>query len=384
MELIIIVPSFYPATQFGGPIYSLKDFVEEAACQDIKTQIYTTNAGIKGKVSTNQNTFFNDNPKIKITYFSGFGCGKKYISIPLIMRLPKILFASKLVKMEDLFSIYVPITFIIGSFFKKTIICSPRGVLSKQALKKNRFLKLFYIYLVIKPFSRRIIWHSTSELEKKQIFEIFGSKNILTIPNGIRQNRLQQYKTNYEDPVIRRGQKIFSRMSKKVIGLGRYDPHKQFEILIEAFEYLNPSDYELILAGPGIEENLYPSIENRTEKRNLHFFNNLNEEQKWFFLEKSDVLVLPSKSENFGNVIIEALASGTPVVTSDQTPWTMINDEGIGRCLKVISPISLSDAIRETILISNNFTSRRCKEFASKYYLNHLVTKFKSTFENSY
>ena len=34
-----------------------------------------------------------------------------------------------------------------------------------------------------------------------------------------------------------------------------------------------------------------------------------------------DVLLLPSRSENFGHAIFEALAAGTPVVIGDKTPW---------------------------------------------------------------
>src|SRR4029077_18366186 len=40
--------------------------------------------------------------------------------------------------------------------------------------------------------------------------------------------------------------------------------------------------------------------------------------------------LLPTASENFGHAIVEALAAGCPLVTSDQTPWTALRQRGIG------------------------------------------------------
>ena len=40
--------------------------------------------------------------------------------------------------------------------------------------------------------------------------------------------------------------------------------------------------------------------------------------------------LLPTASENFGHAIVEALAAGCPLVTSDQTPWTSLPQRGIG------------------------------------------------------
>ena len=41
-------------------------------------------------------------------------------------------------------------------------------------------------------------------------------------------------------------------------------------------------------------------------------------------IASSKALILPSKSENFGNVILEALAQGTPVIASKNTPWKLL------------------------------------------------------------
>src|SRR5207249_1137428 len=52
--------------------------------------------------------------------------------------------------------------------------------------------------------------------------------------------------------------------------------------------------------------------------------------RKWTYLQAADLMCLPSHSENFGLVILEALQVGTPVVTTDQTPWSELPGWGGG------------------------------------------------------
>lgn len=47
-------------------------------------------------------------------------------------------------------------------------------------------------------------------------------------------------------------------------------------------------------------------------------------------LAKYDLFFLPTRGENFGHVIYETLAAGTPALISDQTPWKDLNEMGVG------------------------------------------------------
>jgi glycosyltransferase involved in cell wall biosynthesis len=49
-------------------------------------------------------------------------------------------------------------------------------------------------------------------------------------------------------------------------------------------------------------------------------------EEKWNYLSAADLLCLPSFSENFGLAILEALFAGTPVLTTDATPWASLRE----------------------------------------------------------
>ena len=62
--------------------------------------------------------------------------------------------------------------------------------------------------------------------------------------------------------------------------------------------------------------------------------------------ENCDLLILPSFTENFGGVVIDALAHGKPVIASKFTPWKVLGDEGCGWWVEN-APESLAATLRE-------------------------------------
>jgi glycosyltransferase involved in cell wall biosynthesis len=59
----------------------------------------------------------------------------------------------------------------------------------------------------------------------------------------------------------------------------------------------------------------------------------------------ADILVLPSYTENFGMVVVEALAHGVPVIASTGTPWSRLDEMGCGLWVPN-NPKSLATAIQ--------------------------------------
>ena len=57
---------------------------------------------------------------------------------------------------------------------------------------------------------------------------------------------------------------------------------------------------------------------------------------------------MPSYTENFGNVVTEALAAGTPVVTTQTTPWSVLGQEGLGAWVPS-DPQAIRDALLELL-----------------------------------
>jgi len=119
-----------------------------------------------------------------------------------------------------------------------------------------------------------------------------------------------------------------SQNSKIRVGfMGRFNPIKNIDVLIEAWAKINKNDsnkeLELILIGDG-EKNYKESLQKQVERHgltNVSFVGFLNGEERENMLSTLNYLVLPSKSENFGMVVTEALLRGIPVIASKGTPW---------------------------------------------------------------
>src|SRR5262249_61083019 len=59
----------------------------------------------------------------------------------------------------------------------------------------------------------------------------------------------------------------------------------------------------------------------------------VDDRQKAALLSSARALVLCSDSESFGSSVVEAMAAGTPVVTTTTCPWHEVEAEGAGRCV---------------------------------------------------
>ena len=74
-------------------------------------------------------------------------------------------------------------------------------------------------------------------------------------------------------------------------------------------------------------------------------------------------MILPSKSENFGNVVIESLIEGTPVIASKGTPWEELDENRCGFHIDTSNSSLLISKIKEII---------NSDEICNKYYFNSI------------
>jgi glycosyltransferase involved in cell wall biosynthesis len=104
--------------------------------------------------------------------------------------------------------------------------------------------------------------------------------------------------------------------------LGRISKKKGIDLLIQALCDSRLTETHLAVVGPddcdGHLENLKKMVDTSSLKTSVFFTGPLYGREKVEALSDSDVVVLPSANENFGNVVAEALACGTPVVLTDR------------------------------------------------------------------
>jgi len=135
--------------------------------------------------------------------------------------------------------------------------------------------------------------------------------------------------------------------------LSRIQEKKGIELLLNAWAKLAQAspDWTLVIGGAGSPEYVAHCRQLAADlgiKTQCKWAGHLTEEAKGWALSHADFFVLPSFSENLGNVVAEALAHGTPVLTTDATPWQEITQR---RCGWVTSPTpqALAPALEEAM-----------------------------------
>ena len=100
------------------------------------------------------------------------------------------------------------------------------------------------------------------------------------------------------------------------INVARMDPQKNQELLLRGFAELRDQNCKLIILGKGKLQNRLKKLASKLKIKNrVEFAGFQTDVKSW--LKKSDCLVLSSDYEGLGNVIIEALNSGIPVISTD-------------------------------------------------------------------
>jgi len=254
------------------------------------------------------------------------------------------------------------------------IIVSPRGSLSRDALNISKYKK--YLFKNICGQNKLLRecdgFHATSIKEKDEIRTLGYKQPIAIIPNGIDIPSL--YKDN------------FNKEKTKFLYLGRIHPIKGLDLLIKAWKKIDSKNISLDICGYYEDSKYYKSLKMLTKKlniKNITFSKEVvGKEKKQKFIE-SDILILPSKSENFGLVIAEAMSYGLPVIVSENTPWEFIeekkcgwivklNEKSIISTIKFVKNLNLS-TLKEIgqngrLLIENTYSWNNVSNQYSEYY----------------
>lgn len=107
------------------------------------------------------------------------------------------------------------------------------------------------------------------------------------------------------------------RGRRYLLFLGRLDPKKGCDLLIEAISRIRPP-LDVVIAGPGADEAYRSKLARSAVGLPIRLTGMLHGDVKSGALAAAEALILPSHQENFGLVVAEALSFGTPVLLSNQ------------------------------------------------------------------
>lgn len=342
MNLLHVTPSYYPATYWGGPIFSVLMMNNYLAKNPhIKVKVLTTDtAGPKGSDCLNIDKIdYGAYPDQEVIFTHKiFG---RSTSLELILKLPTLIRWANVVHLTATYSFPTLPTLFFCRIFSTPVVWSPRGALLYDRnfqLPKRKILKKIWL-TICNAFLKhdQTILHVTSEAEREVSLNQIPKASAVIIKNGV-------------EVLERFPEKEFLLNGKmEILFLGRIAPVKGIENLLGAIKILGDPGLQLSIFGSG-DSKYVQSLKDKAKKMGLlgkgvQFFGHVDGEEKRRVFLNADICVFPSYSENFGNVVVEALAHGLPVITSHGMPWESVEEKLCGLWVDN-SPESLALALK--------------------------------------
>lgn len=232
--------------------------------------------------------------------------------------------------------------------------------------KCTKLKKLFFKFIFRLAYYRANLIIANSCGTKKSLlsFKIVDKRKVHVINNPVIPHDVQTLKTEKISDNWLRDKNI-----RVVLNVGRLHDQKNQALLLEAFAIVREkmSNVRLIIIGQGdlLDDLISKSIQLGIKQsvKFLKFQDNI-----FPYFQSADVFALSSQWEGFGNVLVEALACGCPVVSTNCPggPRSILNNGEYGKLVPNKDPISLADGIMH--VLSNS-------KFSSVEYKNKLINR---------
>jgi glycosyltransferase involved in cell wall biosynthesis len=306
LRILQINASYKPAFIYGGPTMSVSMLAEQLVKAGVSVMVLTTTANGEDELPVQMNKpVLIDG--VNTIYFKRLTKDHTHFSPALLRKVWKEVKNYDVVHIHAWWNLVSVLSCLIAVRRKVPVVLSPRGTLSNYSFhnKNNKIKDLIHRYLG-EPLLKRSFIHTTSKNELLAIKSIVQPKGLFNIPNFIKLAAVK--------PPIPHSQTDHL----KLLFFSRIEEKKGLDILLDALKTVTTPWY-LTIAGSGDEAYINELKELATENNIADkinwagFFN----EDKFQLLQQHDVMILPSHDENFGNVVIESLSVGTPVLITE-------------------------------------------------------------------
>ncbi len=357
--ILVFIDWFLPGFKAGGPIRSIANMIE-LLHENFHFKIVTSDRdlGDSSPYPAIQTDKWIRREKYDIIYLSP----EKRIS-----KIKKILHTENFQKiyLNSLFSVYftiLPLVLLKQKKLSEKIILAPRGMLGEGALtikpvKKKLFLSVANAMGIFK----NITWHATTNDEEESILRYFGHKLRIFKVQNLNKNTDKNF-----IPIIKKPSQL------NLVFLSRITHKKNLLYGINILQQIDVKGIKLDIYGSIEDEEYWRKVEKAIQKlKNIvvSYKGELHPDNVIKTLSQYHYLFLPTKHENYGHVIAEALNAGCGLIISDQTPWRNLEQSGVGFDIPLCEESSFIEAIQKAYRQdqkSFNMTREKSINFVNK------------------
>jgi glycosyltransferase involved in cell wall biosynthesis len=339
LRILQVVPAYYPAVRYGGPIRSVHGLSAALADCGHDVHVYTTNIDGPDDLDVPLNEPV-DLDGVSVHYFPVRPPRKLCWAPAMAERLRHTIEEFDVVHLHSVFLWPTWVAARAASRAGVPYVVTPRGMLVRDLIKtKSRIVKTLWINLIERAtFARAASVHVTADLEASELQALgMPVPQISCIPNGVEM-------PGEQTPLPSGG---YDLPASYLLFVGRICRKKGLDRLVTALQWI--PDIPLVIAGPD-DEGYRAKVESLARSlgvlERLMFIGSVSDASKWAIYEHAQMLVLASYSENFGNVVAEAMAMGCAVVVSPEVGLAaMVRASGAGLVVDP-TPERLAEAIR--------------------------------------
>lgn len=340
LRILYTVHGYKPAYRLGGPIISVSAVAERLVRKGHRVVVFTSNSNLDEDLDVPVNQPVNVDG-VEVWYFSRGEFIKRWL--PFFSYVRRFMYSpqmadplDRLLPGMDLVHTHNP--FIYSTFaaskaaqrFRKPLFFHQRGVFDPERLKFRSFRKRLYISLVVRPLPRQATTLiALTEAEVRSYRALGVETPCRVVPNGIEVGAYRQHPGPLAEPLGK-----IPPQAQVILFLGRVHPIKGADRLLEAFLQIQARlpNAVLIMAGPdewGCERKFQQAVSQAGLQHRVIFPGMVSGEAKLDLLARADLFCLPSDAEGFSMAVLEALASGTPVLLSPGCHFPEVETAGV-------------------------------------------------------
>lgn len=229
----------------------------------------------------------------------------------------------------------------LGMISKRPTIMAPRGEFSAGAIAIRSAKKKAYVSAgKMMGLFRGLTWQATSPLEADDIRRTMGG---LAREIRVAANLSESIGENACLGISRRDGAPF-----RIIFLSRIAPKKNLDYALRVLSRVS-TPVVFSIYGPAEDPTYHEECLRLASQLAAHvqvrWEGPVEPSQVPKVMAANDLFFLPTRGENYGHVIAEALGAGTPVLLSDATPWRGLGEAGVGWDLPLENPSAFVSAI---------------------------------------
>ena len=350
MKILHYIPVYAPAWQFGGPILSVSQLCEGLVSLGHQVEVFTSNAGLENNPGIISNRPIVNNG-VTVTYFpTAVGVGG--IHSPGMEEAVKE--RVKEFNLVHITGIWQPTSYAAcqaAKAFNIPYIVSLRGALCPYSWSQKTFKKaLYYLWRERWNVNNATAIHYTAQQEFEECRWLNLPGKPIIIPNGLDTNFWQPNPSGAKEWRREQG---FKEDEFLLLNIGRLHHKKGLDLLPPVLEKIRDLEWKMIFIGgddDGTKNKLVREFKSLNLLDRVRFLPKCEPKELCAIYSACNLFVLPSHHENFGNVVIEALACGCPVMISDKVGiHREIQEAGMGWTLER-NTMDWADKLRELLL----------------------------------